>query len=73
MAMLQGSVAWFNNAKGFGFISNEAGPDVFVHYSEISTTGFKTLKQGESVEYELGTGPGGRPQACHVIRKAQSC
>lgn len=54
MAAIQGSVAWFNNAKGFGFISSEAGPDVFVHFSEISADGYKTLKEGESVEFELG-------------------
>lgn len=50
MAAIQGSIAWFNNAKGFGFISNEAGPDVFVHYSEVACNGYKSLKEGERVE-----------------------
>lgn len=72
MAAIQGSVAWFNNAKGFGSISNEAGPDVFVHYSEIASQGYKTLAEGEQVEFELGTGPGGRPQACRVTKKEKS-
>lgn len=72
MAAIQGSVAWFNNAKGFGFISKEAGPDVFVHYSEIAAEGYKSLKEGEPVEFELGTGPGGRPQACKVVRREKT-
>lgn len=72
MPAIQGSVAWFNNAKGFGFIANEAGPDVFVHYTEITSEGYKTLKEGELVEFELGTGPGGRPQACRVTKKGEA-
>lgn len=50
--MASGRVKWFDNKKGFGFISNEAGTDVFVHYSAIQTPGFKTLKEGEPVEFE---------------------
>lgn len=51
--MASGHVKWFDNKKGFGFISNETGADVFVHYSAIQTSGFKTLKEGELVQFEL--------------------
>lgn len=51
--MASGRVKWFDNKKGFGFISNEAGSDIFVHYSSIQTPGFKTLKEGELVQFEL--------------------
>ncbi len=51
--MASGRVKWFDNKKGFGFISNETGADVFVHYSAIQTPGFKTLKEGEFVQFEL--------------------
>jgi CspA family cold shock protein len=51
--MASGHVKWFDNKKGFGFISNEAGADVFVHYSAIQGPGFKTLKEGELVQFEL--------------------
>jgi CspA family cold shock protein len=51
--MASGHVKWFDNKKGFGFISNEAGTDVFVHYSAIQGAGFKTLKEGEVVQFEL--------------------
>lgn len=51
--MANGRVKWFDNKKGFGFISNEAGSDVFVHYSAIQGPGFKTLKEGEVVQFEL--------------------
>jgi CspA family cold shock protein len=57
--MASGRVKWFDNKKGFGFISNEAGNDVFVHYSVIQTSGFKTLKEGELVEFELVEGDKG--------------
>ena len=56
---LTGTVKWFNDAKGFGFIEHTSGKDVFVHYSVISTEGFKTLKDGETVKYELTEGPKG--------------
>jgi CspA family cold shock protein len=66
---LKGTVKWFNDAKGFGFIAHSSGRDVFVHYSVIATEGFKTLKDGETVEYELKEGPKGL-QASKVLRAA---
>ena len=54
-----GTVKWFNNAKGFGFISQESGDDVFVHFRAIQGDGYKTLDQGQEVEYSLVTGPKG--------------
>lgn len=65
--MATGSVKWFNNAKGFGFITQEGEEDIFVHYSQIQGDGFKTLKQGETVEFELRRGPKGL-HAANVIR-----
>ena len=56
---LKGVVKWFNDAKGFGFIEHPSGKDVFVHYSVIEADGFKTLKDGETVEYEIKEGPKG--------------
>ncbi|MFJ8043645.1 cold-shock protein [Kitasatospora sp. NPDC096147] len=64
--MAQGSVKWFNAEKGFGFIEQDAGgPDVFVHYSEIQGPGFRSLEEGQRVEFEVGQGPKG-PQAQQV-------
>ena len=59
--MARGKVKWFNNAKGYGFIEQEDGPDVFVHYSAIidNSQGFKTLKQNQEVEFEIVEGPKG--------------
>jgi len=57
--MATGKVKWFNDQKGFGFISTEEGKDVFVHHSVIEGTGFRTLQDGESVEYEFEDGPKG--------------
>ena len=51
MARLQGTVKWFNDAKGYGFISREGGPDVFVHFSAIQASGFKSLAEGDKVEF----------------------
>lgn len=66
--MANGTVKWFNEAKGFGFISQENGEDVFVHFSAIQGEGFKTLAEGDRVEFDVTTGPKGL-QAANV-RKA---
>jgi len=56
---ITGKVKWFNDQKGFGFISGEAGQDIFVHHTAIVAEGFRTLKEGETVEYEAEAGPKG--------------
>ena len=66
----RGTVKWFNDAKGFGFINHKSGKDVFVHYSVIQSEGFKTLKDGELVDYELSDGPKGF-NAAKVFRLIQ--
>ena len=58
--MASGTVKWFNNAKGWGFISVDTGPDVFVHYSQISGDGFRTLREGDMVQFQLKDGPRGQ-------------
>ena len=63
---IQGTVKWFNNTKGFGFIEQADGPDVFVHYSAISGEGYRSLEEGQQVEFTIGDGPKG-PQAQDVI------
>ena len=65
--MANGTVKWFNEAKGFGFISQEGGEDVFVHFSTIQGDGFKTLAEGERVEFDVTRGPKGL-QAASVRR-----
>ena len=65
-AMTTGKVKWFNESKGFGFIEQESGEDVFVHFSAISGDGFKTLKEGQKVQFDITKGPKG-PQAANVI------
>ena len=66
--MPTGKVKWFNEKKGYGFIAQESGDDVFVHFSAISGDGFKTLTEGEAVEFEITQGPKG-PQAANVTRR----
>ncbi len=64
--MATGSVKWFNESKGYGFISTDEGEDAFVHYSEIQGNGFKTLSEGQEVTFELVQGQKG-PQATNVV------
>lgn len=61
-----GTVKWFNETKGFGFIEQASGPDVFAHYSAITSSGFKTLAEGQKVEFSVTTGPKG-PQAANIV------
>ena len=63
--MARGTVKWFNNQKGYGFIYDEAGHDVFVHYSGLNMEGFKSLSEGQEVEFDVINGPKG-PQATNV-------
>lgn len=65
--MATGTVKWFNEKKGFGFITEDGGNDVFVHYSAIKEDGFKTLAEGEKVSFEVVKGPKG-PQAADVMK-----
>jgi len=68
--MSRGTIKWFNEAKGFGFILPDGGgKDIFVHYSGIVMKGFKTLAEGERVEYEMETGPDGKLQASNVRKE----
>lgn len=63
--MVEGTVKWFNESKGFGFIEQEDGKDVFVHFSAIMDEGFKTLKEGDKVSFDIAEGPKG-PSAANV-------
>ena len=66
--MAQGTVKWFNPEKGYGFISQEGGEDLFVHWSEIQMYGYKTLDEGAAVEFEITTGDNGKLQASNVTK-----
>ena len=63
---MQGTVKWFNDGKGYGFIESAGGNDVFVHFSAIQSEGFKSLSEGQRVEFEITTGPRGQ-QASNVV------
>ncbi len=63
--MATGTVKWFNSTKGYGFVTSEDGQDVFVHHSDIQGEGFKTLDEGQAVEFDIGEGPKG-PKAANV-------
>jgi cold shock protein len=65
---LTGKVKWFNDAKGYGFIERPDGDDVFVHYTAIEGTGFRSLSEGQEVEFEVVDGPKGK-QAANVVKK----
>jgi CspA family cold shock protein len=67
--MAEGTVKWFNADKGYGFISREDGDDLFVHFSEIQTDGFKTLDEGQAVTFDVTTGQNGKLQAAKVYAK----
>ena len=68
--MYKGTVKWFNNAKGYGFLGRDGDPDVFVHYSSIHHDGYKSLKEGDAVTFDIIEGEAGRPQADRVSRSA---
>ena len=63
---VNGTVKWFNESKGFGFIEQQSGPDVFAHYSSITSSGFKTLAEGQKVEFTITQGKKG-PQAENIV------
>ncbi|MEQ1160119.1 cold-shock protein [Acinetobacter calcoaceticus] len=64
--IMKGTVKWFNEAKGFGFIQPESGPDVFAHFSEIANSGFRTLAEGQPVEFSVAQGQKG-PNAVNIV------
>ncbi|HFU4123842.1 TPA: cold-shock protein [Streptococcus suis] len=66
--MAKGTVKWFNAEKGFGFISQENGPDVFAHFSEIQSNGFKSLDEGQKVTFDVTQGQRG-PQATNIVKQ----
>jgi len=66
---IKGTVRWFSNTKGYGFLGQDRGPDVFIHYSAIASAGYKSLHQGDAVEFEIVQGKKG-PQAANVCKAA---
>jgi len=66
--MVNGTVKWFNDSKGFGFIATEEGKDVFVHHTSIQGNGFKSLAEGDSVSFDIEKGPKG-PKAINVVKQ----
>ena len=66
--MAEGVVKWFNPEKGYGFISQNDGEDLFVHFSEIKMDGFKTLDEGQRVSFDVSTGQNGKLQASNVVK-----
>ena len=66
---VQGTVKWFNGEKGYGFITPESGPDLFVHYSEIQSSGFRTLEEGAKVEFEITEGKKGKQASAVTVVK----
>ena len=66
--MAEGTIKWFNDSKGFGFIEQDNGPDVFVHFSSIQGDGFKSVAEGERVTFDVADGPKG-PQAENVVKQ----
>lgn len=69
MARVQGTVKWFNSEKGYGFIAQESGDDLFVHYSEIQSDGYRTLEEGATVEFEITEGRKGKQASAVTIVK----
>lgn len=67
--MAEGTVKWFNPEKGYGFISQNDGEDLFVHFSEIKMDGFKTLEEGAAVSFDVTTGQNGKLQASNVVKR----
>jgi CspA family cold shock protein len=68
---MRGVVKWFNNSKGYGFVGRDDGPDVFIHYSAIAGDGYRTLEEGNLIEFEIVEGPKG-PQAANVRRASSN-
>jgi cold shock protein len=68
-ARTQGTVKWFNGEKGFGFITQENGPDLFVHYSEIQSNGYRSLNEGDRVEFEITDGKKGKQASAVTVVK----
>jgi cold shock protein len=71
MGQIRGTVKWFNNVKGYGFLGHDGGKDVFVHFSSIQKSGFKSLKEGDEVTFDIIQGEKG-PQANRVVRQTPS-